>query len=178
MMQRVAAIGTGLAYALFYLFSIDDVMIEPRAEWFVQAGAASVERILTMRSPFLFEAIALVEAGWLVLLLSPMNLLIALGLGALVAVNVHGAIMLYKAPQACGISQASSASSAVPALLAGSACCAPSLLLVLGIPALGAFAGLFGYLIPLSAAALIASRIWQRRRGAPAMWAPIAGSTP
>jgi hypothetical protein len=54
-----------------------------------------------------------------------------------------------------------------PALLAGGACCAPSLLLVLGIPGLGAFVGLFAWLLPLSLLLLVLSRCWQRRRGAP-----------
>lgn len=39
--------------------------------------------------------------------------------------------------------------------------------MLLGIPALGALAGLFGWLLPASLALLLASRIQQRCRGAP-----------
>ena len=55
-------------------------------------------------------------------------------------------------------------------LLAGGACCSPGLLLLLGIPALGAFVGLFSWLVPLSILLLGGARIWQHRQGAPPMF--------
>ncbi|PSQ91373.1 MAG: hypothetical protein BRD57_04630 [Proteobacteria bacterium SW_6_67_9] len=59
----------------------------------------------------------------------------------------------------------------MPALLAGGAYCAPALLLLTGLPSLGAFAGLFSGLVPLAIGALGVARWWQRRLGAPA-WGP------
>lgn len=77
--------------------------------------------------------------------------------------------VLRRTPPACAVPGARTGLLAsVPALLAGGACCAPALLLLVGIPGLGALAGLFAWLIPLSLALLLASRWWQRRSGAPA----------
>lgn len=166
-MTRLIAIVLGTLYAVIYLVGIGDLTWEPRAGWFIQTGSASFERMTSMRAPFLFEATALIEAGWWVFLVSPLNLLLALLLGALLTVNLHGAITLWREPAACGLSSAGTASGALPALLAGSACCAPSLLLLLSMPGLGVLAAFFGYLIPLSLLALIASRVWQLRLGAP-----------
>ncbi len=166
-MIRALASLAGVLYAGIYLVGIGDLTFDTGAGWFYQGGAAGLERMLSMRSPFLFEAIALVEAGWWVMLISPLNLALAALLGGLLTANLHGAITLWRHPRACGLSSAGSASSAVPALIAGSACCAPSLLLLLGMPSLGMLAAFFGYLIPLSVLALVASRIWQRHLGAP-----------
>ena len=173
-MTRWIAAGIGALYGAIYLMGVGDLTFDRSAGWFMQTGAASLERMTTMRSPFLFEGIALAEAGWWVILFSPLNLLLAVILGALLTVNLHGAMTLWREPRACGLSSAGSASSAVPALLAGSACCAPSLLLLLGMPGLGVLAAVFGYLIPLSILALVASRMWQRRLGAPRFLAPFS----
>ena len=167
-MMRWPAVLAGVAYALVYLAGLGDITLDERAGWLFKTGALSLERMLSMRSPFVFEALAMVEAGWWIVLISPLNLLLALVLGVLLALNVHGVVALWQAPTSCTLSTAGSATGALPALLAGSACCAPSLLLLLGVPALGMFAAFFGYLIPLSLLGLLASRIWQRRIGAPA----------
>lgn len=42
------------------------------------------------------------------------------------------------------------------------------------MPGLGVLAAVFGYLIPLSILALVASRMWQRRLGAPRFLAPFS----
>ena len=167
-MMRWPAALAGVAYALIYLVGLGDITLEDRAGWLFRTGTLSVERMLSMRSTFVFEGLAMVEAGWWIVLISPLNLILAVALGTLLALNVHGVIALWQSPASCTLSTASSATGALPALLAGSACCAPSLLLLLGIPALGMFAAFFGYLIPLSLLGLLASRIWQRRIGAPA----------
>lgn len=166
-MSRSISALVGVLYALVYLLGIGDLAFNADAGWLVRAGAITLERVLSMRSPFLFEAIEMIEAGWWVILVSPMNLLMAGLLGSLLALNVHGVIALWRGPRSCTLSSVGSASSALPALIAGSACCAPSILLLLGIPALGVFAAFFGYLVPLSALAWVVSRVWQRRIGAP-----------
>ena len=175
-MTRWIAAGIGFLYGAIYLVGVGDLTFDRGAGWFLQTGVVTLERITSMRSPFLFEGIALAEAGWWVILVSPLNLLLAGILGVLLAVNLHGAITLWREPRACGLSSAGSASGAVPALLAGSACCAPSLLLLLGMPSLGVLAAFFGYLIPVSIITLVASRVWQRRLGAPPFLAPAANT--
>lgn len=164
--RRWPAAATGVAYALGYLWALGDLAVAPYPLWGFRLGNLAPSAWLQMRSPFRFEALALADLGHLVMLLSPLNLAIAATLGTLLAVNVYGAVELRRRPGRCRVASASLLG-AVPALLAGGACCAPALLLLLGVPALGAFAALFGWLVPLSLVLLLASRVWQLTQGAP-----------
>ena len=166
----IAAMAGGFFYAVFYLYAIGDLSTTRQPDWSLAFGMIPLEQAFRARSLFLFEGIGMIQAGWLFWLVSPMNLLIAGALGMLLAVNIHGALALRANPVACEARAAGGAGTvggAVPALLAGGACCAPSLVLLLGIPGLGAFSALFVWLLPVSAALLLANRLWQRRRGAP-----------
>ncbi len=163
----IAALGLG--YGFFYLYAIGDLDLGP-ADWRWAQLPWQWQRLIEQRGPWQFEALALVEAGYLVLLLSPLNLLLAGLLGLLLAANLHGALALRQKRACSARAQAAWGLGLWPALLAGGACCAPSLLLLLGIPGLGAFVGLFAWLLPLSLLLLIGSRLWQRRLGAPALF--------
>ncbi|MFU4581414.1 hypothetical protein ACM71K_30320 [Pseudomonas aeruginosa] len=160
--------GPTLLYGLLYLYAIGDLDLGT-AGWGGQVLDWQWESVLARRGPWQFEAVAMFELGYLVLFVSPLNLLIAGVLAVLLALNLHGALAL-QAQAKCSRKQQVAASAGVwPALLAGGACCAPSLLLVLGIPGLGAFIGLFAWLLPLSLTLLVLSRGWQRRHGAPSI---------
>lgn len=165
---RWLAAGTGLAYLAGYLYVVGDLSLARHSDWAFQVSGRWAELWLQSRSLFRFEAVAMVEAGRIAFLLSPLNVLVAGALACLVALNVHGAAELRRTPVQCRVPgyRGSGVLASVPALVAGGACCAPVLLLVIGIPGLGAFAGLFGWLIPLSAVLLVASRWWQLRLGA------------
>jgi hypothetical protein len=160
----------GLAYALFYLYSLGDFTFYGPPAWGGYINALSWDRVFTARAPFQFEGVAVLELGYLVWLVSPLNLLIALLLSGLLAANVHGALYLSAQPQACRTGSGGVLMSALPAVMAGGACCAPSLLLLLGIPGLGALGAYFGWLVPVSLLALMVNRIWQNRRGAPPLF--------
>ena len=155
-----------LLYALLYLYAIGDLDFG-RVEWSWQALDWQWQRLLARRGPWHFEAVAMLELGVMVLLISPANLALAGSLALLLAINLHGALAL-RSRARCTLGQGAASSAGLwPALLAGGACCAPSLLLVMGIPGLGVFVGLFAWLLPLSLLLLVLSRCWQRRRGAP-----------
>lgn len=162
---RLAAAAVGVLYAAGYLYALGDLARAVRSTWGWQ-WAGDPWRWLEARGLFHFEPVARLDAGPLVLLVSPLDLGLALVLGGLVAANLHGAVSLYRGGGACRAS-AGGALAALPALLAGSACCAPGLLLLLGVPSLGAFAALFGWLVPLSLLLLAVTRLGQRRLGAP-----------
>jgi len=155
----------GALYAVGYLYLLGDLGTAARPAWGWQ-WAADPWRWLEARGAFHYDAVARLDAGPLVLLVSPLDLLIAGLLATLVAANLHGAVSLARGGPACRAS-AGGALAALPALLAGSACCAPGLLLLLGVPSLGAFAALFGWLVPLSILLLAVTRIGQRQLGAP-----------
>ena len=144
------------AYGLLYLYMLGDIDIGS-VGW-------SWHSLLWQ-----FEALAMLEMGVLVILLSPVNLLVATTLSALLGLNLHGALALRQSAHCTVISR--------PYLLAGDACCAPSLLLLLGIPELWAFVCLSAclpvclsaWLVPLALTLLLISRCWQRYNGAPAV---------
>ncbi|MFW5970149.1 MAG: hypothetical protein ACOCP9_05875 [Halofilum sp. (in: g-proteobacteria)] len=171
---RLTAAAIGLAYALGYLYALGDLSLATPSLWSLTVGDPT--RWLDQRIVFQFEGIAMLQAGYVVWLISPLNLLIATILGVLLALNIDGGWMLWKRPAACGIAgHGGGVLAAVPALAAGGACCAPSLLLMLGIPGLGAFAAMFAWLVPLSVLLLGVSRWWQRRQGAPRWFEYRAG---
>lgn len=161
-------LGSGAGYALLYLYLIGDIDLMATG-WQWQHVPLSIERLLSQRSPFYFEAFAKLELAIAVFLVSPLNILIALSLGLLLGLNIHGALDLNNS-RTCSVPAGGTLSGALPALLAGGACCAPALLLLIGIPGLGAFVGLFPWLMPLSFVLLFFGRWWQRRLGARRIW--------
>ena len=160
---------TGIGYGLFYLYAIGDLTFHGPPAWGAHVIESPLQRLLAARSTLMFEGIAVIEMGWLVWLASPLNLFIAGVLSGLLAANLHGVMYIRAHATTCGRARGGLIG-AVPALLAGGACCAPGLLLLLGIPALGAFVGLFSWLVPLSIVLLGVTRIWQHRQGAPPMF--------
>lgn len=116
------------------------------------------ERVWEARGPFHFEPVGLVEAGPLVWTFSPVNTLVAWGLGLLLGTNLALGWRLRRVSRACGW-QASGSTflSSLPALLAGGACCAPLALIWLGLPLAGALASITPWLIPLATLLLLAS---------------------
>lgn len=165
-LARLCIGGLTLLNGLLYLYAIGDLDLGASG-WGALVLDWQWERLLARRGPWQFEAVAMFELGSLVLLVSPLNLLIAGLLAVLMALNLHGALALQAQAKCSRKQQVVASAGGWPALLAGGACCAPSLLLVLGIPGLGAFVGLFAWLLPLSLMLLVLSRGWQRRRGAP-----------
>lgn len=165
---RAIGVAVGAVYLLAYLFVLGDLSLSSVGGWQATVASQWSELWLRPRGLFQFEGIAMVQAGRLHWIVSPLNLAIAGTMAALVAANVHGALAMRRQPAQCRPAGASGgALAAVPALLAGGACCAPALIILLGLPGLGAFAGLFGWLVPLAIGLLVLSRWWQRRLGAP-----------
>jgi len=162
------AIAVGIGYMALYLYMLGDLGFGASG-WDLRVSRQWPTLWLKARAPFQFEGIAMIHAGWLSWIISPLNLAIAAVLGWLLAANTDGAIALRQAPPACRAPGAGTgALAALPALLAGGACCAPALILLIGLPSLGAVAGLFSWLVPVAMVALAASRWWQRRLAAPA----------
>lgn len=164
------AIVIGFIYGVFYLYAIGDLNVIAPSSWDAYISKLSIERAFTSRSVLMFEAVAVLEAGYVIWLVSPVNIFIASLLSSLLAANVHGALYLRKQAQVCRTSKSGLIFSALPALLAGGACCAPSLILLLGIPALGALSSLFGWLVPFSVLSLGLNRVWQNHKGAPKLY--------
>jgi hypothetical protein len=156
---------TALAYAGLYLWLTGD--LAGGGQGGVDALFPAWQRLFETRGPFQFEPVGLITLGSLVWTFSPLNLLLALLLGLLVALNLVAGWRLSRAPRACGLKPSGSAGTgllaAIPALLAGGACCAPLVLIWLGLPIAGAVASLAPLLIPLAVLLLLAG-LWGMAR--------------
>jgi len=130
--------------------------------------ADPAERLFRQRSPFSFEPIARVALGPVTLLLAPLNVALGLALAGLVGANLAVSYLVWRHPAACGIDPGAASASGIlaglPALLSGAACCGPALLLVLGVQASAGLIAAFGVLVPVAAAALLASLLFVGRQ--------------
>ncbi|MFB6154010.1 MAG: hypothetical protein ABEJ27_07135 [Halodesulfurarchaeum sp.] len=116
-----------------------------------------------------FEPIARIDFAVGTLLVSPVEIALATGLAILVGLNIALAYLAWRQPRACGVSPGVGVFAAVPALLSGSACCAPLLLIVLGLQASGLLLSAVDVLIPASVLLLLAGIFLVTRRINPAV---------
>lgn len=121
---------------------------------------------LALRStgPFQYESIAFIQLYVVDYLFAPVTAAIGLGLAVLVALNLAIAYVSWRAPKACGIDRGRSSSAgllaSLPALLSGTVCCGPVLLLIVGIQATAGLMALFQWLLPIAVLLLVGSLFW------------------
>lgn len=109
--------------------------------------------------PFSFTPVARVTVGPVTYLFS-LNTVLGLGLALLVGLNLALTFLAWTQPKACGIGQSSTgAIASLPALLSGTACCGPVVLIVLGVQASGVLLTAFQYLLPVAALLLVGSLV-------------------
>lgn len=149
-------------YSLIYLVAVGSLS---RGDGSVGAVVVRdpLSRLFDRSGPFAFEPVALLELGPVDYLFSPPSLALAVGLGALVGLNAGASYLRIRRPQACGLSSKLSALSGIPALLSGTACCGPLLLLALGIQATGVLLTAFAWLTPAAVLLLVGSLLWLGR---------------
>jgi len=162
------AVGVALGYLLLFLIAIGDITPGNRS------GSSSLivmqnwsETMLRERSAFQFEAVAVLETSLFVWLVSPVNVAIGLTLGLMTGLQVALVRIARRCAAACGLGPATGILASLPGLLAGSACCAPMLFLLLGLQVTASLVTLMGLMIPvafllltigLAATARVASR--------------------
>ncbi|MBD3895688.1 hypothetical protein IEI94_07460 [Halomonas sp. ML-15] len=154
----LAISGIMVLYTLLYLWLTGDIAGGGRGGW--STAFPAWERALQMRGPFQFEPVGLISFGALVWTFSPLNTLLAAIIGLLVGVNIVAGWWLRMRPRQCGLGSASSGWVALlPALLAGGACCAPLILIWVGLPIAGIVAGVAPLLMPVALLILTAG-LW------------------
>ena len=118
--------------------------------------------------PFTFTPVARVVAGPVTYLAS-FNTVIGAVLAVLVGLNLALTYLAWRQPAACGIGESSTGLLAsVPALLSGTACCGPVVLIALGIQASGVLLTAFRVSLPVAAVLLVGSLVLVGRRVEPA----------
>lgn len=178
--NRRAAALVAFSYLLLYLVAIQDVAISASGKFGRFASTPSVEvvsewadRIFAERAPFLFEPIATVyPIPQLAIFVSPGNVLVGSMLAVLLGLNVAVALWAGSRDRACGRRRYAGVLGALPGLLLGFSCCAPTLILLLGpsfaAAFLPAFIPLRPYLFPLAIGLMAAMLAWSVRRAAAA----------
>jgi hypothetical protein len=150
-----------LVYLLGFLYALGDLAVRPGIGTGLLVVEDPLSRALEPGSgPFAYEGVAVVDLGIARYLFSPVNLLFGLGLSALVGLNLALSYLAAVQPNSCGIGAGTGLLASVPALLSGTACCAPVVLLVLGIQASALVLSLFVWLLPIGVVALLASLVY------------------
>lgn len=116
------------------------------------------------QGPLSFRPVARVAVGPVTYLFS-LNTLIGLALAVLVGGNLAVSYLVWRQPAACGLGRSSAGLVAgLPAILSGTACCGPVVLLVVGVQASGILLTTFQLLLPLAVLLLVGSLLLVGRR--------------
>jgi len=147
---NLATAGTvALLYLVLYQASLGDLVVDLAGRPLAWTAAAGWQPLLFReRAPFQFEPVAVLEAPGLVWLLSPVNLVVGAALGLLAGVQIALVRIARRCSQACGLGPFSGVLVGLPGLLAGGACCAPLLFLLLGVQITTSLVTLVGLLVP------------------------------
>jgi hypothetical protein len=155
---RTVFLTAGIGYLLIYLVTVGDLSVgggQPGA--FTVRTAADLSRAFASLGFFRFGGIAIVSAGPLTYVFSPLNVLLSLLLSGLVGANAALTYLGLVQPRACGLESSAGVFAGLPALLSGAACCGPTILLVVGIQASAAVITGFQLLVPVAIVMLVGS---------------------
>lgn len=160
--------GTAAGYFLVYLYALGH--LAPGIGGFdVTVVSGALEKFFQPElGPLSFTPVARVSAGPVTYLFS-LNTVLGLGIAGLVGLNLGLTYLAWRQPAACGIGSSSSGFLAsIPAILSGTACCGPIVLIVLGIQASGIIVTAFQFLLPIAVVLLLGSLVLVGRQIDPA----------
>lgn len=161
--RRIALV-IGILYLIAFLLAVQNLTI-PGGDTLVRRGSLSA---MFRRTGFLlFDAVAIVQTPLFTLLVSPINILIGILLSFFVGLNLTMSYVAWRQPRACSINRATGVLGMLPALFAGGACCAPTVLLILGIQATATLITASQWLIPIAFVLLLGSLVWIAQKTQP-----------
>lgn len=164
---RRAVVVLAFLYLVAFLFAIQNLTL-PTGAGFTLLWADPA--LMFRRTGFLlFDAIAVIRTPLFTWLLSPINLLLGLVISFLVGLNLLLSWIAWRQPRVCRVNGTTGTLGLIPALLAGGACCAPTLLLVLGIQATATLITTIQWMIPLALCLLIGSLVWVAQKTNPVL---------
>jgi hypothetical protein len=161
--RRLAA-GLAALYLVLYLAALQDLSLGGTG---FQVLTTDWHRTFDRTGAVTFEPIVQVTIPGLTLLISPVNLLVGTLVALLAGVNLTVTYLAFRQPRACRFNRATGILASLPALLAGSACCAPAVVLILGLQASSLLITAFQTLIPVSVMLLLLSLALILRRTEP-----------
>jgi hypothetical protein len=176
-LARRVGVWLGLAFVLLYLYSVGNMVIAPGADLAFGRPIPAVSvvsdwgtKMWKPIAPFVWEPIfAVYPIRSVALFISVPNLLLALLLGSLVALNM--AIAIARARLVVAVKKSggflSGFLASLPALFTGFACCVPTVILALGSLAAAftvAAVTIAPYFLPLAVLALTGNLVWGLRQ--------------
>lgn len=164
------ALASGLVYLVAYLFALGDLVVRRGVGTGIVVARDPLSTAFRRVGPAAFEAVALVDLYHVRLLFSPGNVVVGGALAALVGANLALTYLALAQPKACGPGATAGLAAAVPALLSGTVCCGPVILLLFGVQASGLLLTAFAWLVPVGGALLVATLVLAARRVDPAVW--------
>jgi len=158
------ASGIALIYLLVFQFAVADLSIDSTARPISSSGLSNWQDVVfRQRVPFQFEAIAVLQGPYFIWLLSPVNIAIGAVLGLLTGAQIALVGIARKCAVSCGLSPAAGIFAGLPGLLAGSACCAPLLFILLGVQLTASLVTLMGLMIPIAFVLLFGGLVFTLR---------------
>lgn len=149
---RRLAIGLGGGYLLLFLIALQDLSFSGQG---VRLLTTEWTRMFDRTGTMTFEPILQLTLPGVTLLLSPLNVLIGGLLSGLAGLNLAVTYLAYKHPHACRLNRSTGIVASLPALLAGGACCAPTVVLLFGLQMSSLFITAFQVLLPIAAVLLV-----------------------
>ena len=154
-------VGVLFAYLVVFLWALQDLTIRTDAGiGVVTVVSDPLSRMLESTGPYTYEPVALVELGVASLEFSPLNVALGSLVAGLVGLNLAMTYLAWTQPKSCGVGATSGLVASIPALLAGSACCAPVVLVVVGIQASALLLSVFAIMLPMSIVLLLGSLVY------------------
>ena len=160
----LVVVAVTLSYLLVYLATVGDLALGGAGGGVSVRVVDDLSRAFASQGFFRFGAIAVVGAGPVTYLFSPLNAALALLLSVLVGANVGLTYLGLIQPSACGLESSTGVVAGIPALLSGAACCGPTILLVVGVQASATIITGFQFLVPLALVLLVGSLLAVGRR--------------
>ncbi len=158
---RRRALAIGVVYLVLFLVALQDISLDGSG---FQLLSTEWSRMFDRTGPITFEPIAQVTLPGVTILLSPLNILTGLALAALAGLNLTVTWIAFRQPKACRFNRSTGILASLPALLAGGACCAPAIVLILGLQVSSLLITAFQVLIPVSAVLLLVTLVLILRR--------------
>jgi hypothetical protein len=171
---RAVLVGVSLVYLGLYLYILGHLRFTGGGGFEYFAVSDPLSRMFRTTGTLAFEPVASVVIGPLQLLVAPVNVAIGGLLASLVGVNLAVSFLAWRHPAACDIGggKASGLLASLPALLSGTACCGPVVLIAVGIQASGVLIASFGFLVPAAMLLLLGSLIYVGRKVDPTVAQP------
>jgi hypothetical protein len=152
-------------YAFIYLWAVGDLGFHAwRPDFSVIWTHEPIEMLFKQRNLFYFEGIAIVNLPIATYLFSPVNLVLGLLLGLLVGLNSAFTYLSIKDSEAFKSRGTLNLLVSIPALLAGTTCSAPLVLVALGVQASAAVLAFFSFLVPVALVLLLCALVFNFSR--------------